>query len=109
MQKTIYCDEYGRLLRWLKLKRQKENLTLRQLAERLNVHHSRIGRIETGERRLDVFEFIRYCAALKADPHEGLDCLLPNASSVKEPLIASEKANPAYQVEKPSARKPSKK
>ena len=39
-------------------------LSQRALAERLGVLHSFIGKVETGDRRLDVFEFISYCAAL---------------------------------------------
>ncbi len=75
MQKTIYCDEYDNLLQWLKEKRMEGKLTMRQLAMRLDVHHSWVGRVELGERRLDVMEFVRYCNALDADPFEGLACL----------------------------------
>jgi len=75
MQKTIYCDEYDNLLQWLKEKRVEGELTMRQLAVRLDVHHSWVGRVEVGERRLDVMEFVRYCNALEADPFEGLACL----------------------------------
>jgi len=75
MQKTIYCNEYDNLLQWLKEKRMTRKLTMRQLAVRLDVHHSWVGRVELGERRLDVMEFVRYCNALEADPFEGLACL----------------------------------
>ncbi len=75
MEKTIYSDEYGNLLRWLQEKRKQKKLTMRDLAKRLDVHHSWIGRIELGERRLDVMEFFRYCTALEVDPHEGLEQL----------------------------------
>lgn len=75
MQKTIYSDEYAKLLLWLKTKRTEQNMTMRQLAERLDVHHSWIGRVELGERRLDIMEYIRICAALDADPCEGLTIL----------------------------------
>ncbi len=75
MQKTIYCNEYDKLLKWLKEKRVEGRLTMRQLAVRLDVHHSWVGRVELGERRLDVMEFVRYCNALEADPFEGLACL----------------------------------
>ncbi len=53
-------------------RREENGLTMRQLAERLDVHHSWIGRVELGERRLDVMEFVRYCHALEADPTEGI-------------------------------------
>lgn len=81
MQKTIYCDDYDNLLQWLKKKRIGGKLTMRQLAMRLDVHHSWVGRVELGERRLDVMEFVRYCNALEADPFEGLACLAKPAVS----------------------------
>ena len=82
MQKTIYCTEYDKLLKWLKERRMEEKLTMRQLAVRLDVHHSWVGRVELGERRLDVMEFVRYCNALEADPFKGLACLIkPNPFS----------------------------
>jgi transcriptional regulator with XRE-family HTH domain len=55
---------------WLINKRKEAGLTQRQLAERLEVVHSLIGKVEKGERRLDVIEFITYCKALNADPNE---------------------------------------
>ena len=76
MEKTIYCEEYGKLLCWLKACRKKNGLTMRQLAKRLDVHHSWVGRVEVGERRLDVMEFIRYCKAMEVDPLEGLKQLI---------------------------------
>jgi len=72
MDKTIYSEEYGNLLKWLKARRKDKGFTMRQLATRLDVHHSWIGRVELGERRLDVMEFVHYCKALEADPIEGL-------------------------------------
>lgn len=32
-----------------------------------------VGKIETGERRLDVLEFIDYCETLNADPHAVIE------------------------------------
>ena len=36
----------------------------------MGVVHSFIGKVETGDRRLDIFEFITYCRALELDPGE---------------------------------------
>ncbi|SMN02332.1 hypothetical protein SPONN_861 [uncultured Candidatus Thioglobus sp.] len=47
-------------------------LTIRELAEKLDTAHSIIGKIEIGERKLDVVEWLQYCQALNADP---FDCL----------------------------------
>lgn len=37
--------------------------------------HSFIGKIETGERRLDVAEYVKYCLALQIDPLDGIKLL----------------------------------
>jgi len=46
-------------------KRKALGLTQRQLAERLQVVHSLVGKVEQGERRLDFIECITYCKALQ--------------------------------------------
>ena len=69
---------------------------MRELARRLNVRHTWIGKIEQAERRLDLLEYLRLCEALGVDPHEGLDLLGPasyTGASRKKPrtlLIAAE-------------------
>ncbi|TNH08859.1 helix-turn-helix domain-containing protein [Testudinibacter sp. TR-2022] len=50
-------------------------LSQRALSERLGVIYSLIGKIETGDRRLDILEFIDYCQALELDPVELLQQL----------------------------------
>jgi transcriptional regulator with XRE-family HTH domain len=48
-------------------RRQELGLSQRALAEKIGVIYSLIGKIETGDRRLDVVEFILYCQALELD------------------------------------------
>jgi transcriptional regulator with XRE-family HTH domain len=50
--------------------REKADVTQRELARRLKRAHSYVGRIEIGDRRLDVPEFIEWCDLLGADPVE---------------------------------------
>jgi transcriptional regulator with XRE-family HTH domain len=76
MTKTVFTNEYKGLIAWLKAERIEAGLTIRDLAIRLNVVHSYVGRIETLERRLDVWEYITYCRALGLDPHKGINILL---------------------------------
>ncbi len=76
MKKAIYSSNGKILCDWLKKQRIKSGLTMRDLGEKLNLHHSIVGRIELGERRLDVIEWIEYCEALNADPFECLETLI---------------------------------
>jgi transcriptional regulator with XRE-family HTH domain len=76
MQKTIYSSEYSNLLKWLRAKRQKKGLTMRELGEKMKIHHSWVGKVEQGERRLDIMEYVSLCKALEVDPHEGLDLII---------------------------------
>jgi transcriptional regulator with XRE-family HTH domain len=50
--------------------REKAGVSQRELARRLDRAHSYVGRIETGDRRLDLPEFIEWCELLGADPVE---------------------------------------
>ena len=53
-------------------------LSQRALADRMGVIHSFVGKVETGDRRLDVFEFIDYCRALDWNAAEILMELMGN-------------------------------
>ncbi|HEV2136503.1 MAG TPA: helix-turn-helix domain-containing protein [Terracidiphilus sp.] len=55
--------------------RQGKNLTQAELAERLGKPQSFVSKYESGERRLDVVEFLEVCGAIGADPHELLDAV----------------------------------
>ena len=75
MQKAISSDKYLSLLEWLKSSRLEKNLSMRDVAELIREPHSFVGKIETAERRLDIYEYIVYCRALNIDPHRGIDLL----------------------------------
>jgi transcriptional regulator with XRE-family HTH domain len=80
MDRSIYSEKYQALRKWLKAERQKqEGLTLRVLAARLGIHHSIVGKIEQGERKLDVMEFVEYCEALGVDPVAGIRVIVSGA------------------------------
>ena len=74
--KTIYTQESKQLTDWLKVQRTSSGLSIRQLAQKLGWASSIVGKIEQGERRLDVIEFIFYCEGLGADPIKGLEYVL---------------------------------
>ena len=67
---SLYGPQHTLLREWLVTKRKAANLTQRQLADKLDVVHSLVGKVESGERRLDVVEFHLYCQAMDADPAE---------------------------------------
>jgi transcriptional regulator with XRE-family HTH domain len=72
------------LNRWLRDRRKSQGLTMRELGGRLGVAHSYVQKVETGERRLDVVEYVWYCRALEVKPDEGLDVVLKCAEQVAE-------------------------
>lgn len=60
------------LISWLKEARIAQELTMRELAKKLEVPHSFVGKVEQCERRLDVIEYIAYCRALEISPIDGI-------------------------------------
>ena len=75
MKKAIYSQENDVLRLWLTQKRHEKQLTQRQLAILLGVHHSIVGKIEMGERQINVVELIEYCKTLRVDPVEIIKTL----------------------------------
>lgn len=45
---------------------------MRELATKLGMPHSFVGKVEQQERRLDVVEYIQYCEAIGVSPIDGL-------------------------------------
>lgn len=76
MKKSIYSPEMIAVRSWLRSERLNAGLTMRELANRLDRPHSFVQRIEEGDRRLDVVEFVWYCQALGVDPLLGLELIL---------------------------------
>ena len=64
-------------MEWLREQREAQGLTMRDFAVKLGEHHSVIGKIEQGERRLDVGEYLQYCKALEVSPLNGLKVVDP--------------------------------
>lgn len=57
---------------WLKQQRLAQQLSIANLAKRLNKPHLFVQQIEDGTRQLDIVEYINYCKTLNIDPKEGL-------------------------------------
>ena len=71
--KTIYSPESDRFGHWLRQQRETKGLTMREAGKLLSKPHSFIAKIETGQRRLDVIEYIWYCEKLGFDAMKGLE------------------------------------
>ena len=74
--KTLRTKDHRALCAVLVATRREAGLTQAQLAERLGKPPSFIAKIEIGERRLDVVEFIAIAKALKLDPRKMFDRFL---------------------------------
>jgi hypothetical protein len=66
---------YQALRLWLVARRHEKQLTQWQLADLLDVPYFWVGKVEPGERRLDVVEYVRLCGVLEIDPRTGLTLL----------------------------------
>ena len=70
------------LQQWLIEQRQAKNLSLEQLADRLNKPFSYVQDIESGQYQLDVVEYLFYCKALDVNPNQGLELIQSNLTSI---------------------------
>lgn len=61
-------ERYKEAIERLRSRRQELGLSQQVLAERLGLHKQFISRVELGERRLDVVEFVDLARALELDP-----------------------------------------
>ena len=62
--KTIYSKQSRQLREVLKELRTEQGVRQDEIARRLKIDQSMVARVESGERRLDVVELIRWCDAL---------------------------------------------
>ena len=64
MRESVHSDDNIELRKFLISKRNKLGLSQRELADKLNIHYSVVGKIETGDKRMDFLELRRYSEAL---------------------------------------------
>ena len=83
MKKAISSEDYLHLIGWLTQARLDLNWSMRDLAGKLDVPHSFVQRVETLERRLDVYEYVVYCRTLGVNPFDGLRFLAETAQDKK--------------------------
>lgn len=83
MGKTLRSDAHATLVTLLRQAREDAGLTQAIVAERLGKPQSYVAKTESGERRLDVVEFVTLVRALGAEPAlliASLDGTMPNAA-----------------------------
>jgi transcriptional regulator with XRE-family HTH domain len=74
-RKSIHSKEHKELRNlWIE-SRNNLGLSQQQLADKMGVVYSLIGKIETGDRRLDVVEMVEYCQALNINPYKVIDSI----------------------------------
>lgn len=70
MTSSIYSTRYAIFKELLILYRKSSGLTQQKLADKLNRPQSYVSKYESGERRLDIVEFMDIAEALQFDKHE---------------------------------------
>ena len=68
VRKSLYNPNYDAFLGLLRVMRQDAGLTQVDLAERLQTTQNYVSKSESGERRVDTLEWLRWMAACGADP-----------------------------------------
>lgn len=69
---SIYSEEYQIVISALKKARKAKGITQSQLSSALGRPQSFIAKVENGERRLDIVEFIHLARLLALDPYPVL-------------------------------------
>ena len=75
MAKAQHAQRYQLLPALLKQIRNEARLTQRDLAKKLRVTHVWIHKSETGQRRVDVTEFMDWCITCDVDPVQAFRLL----------------------------------
>ena len=68
MTKSLHTAQYAALIRVLVEARKESGLTQQEVADRLGKPQSYIAKLEGGERRLDVVEFVALVNAMNSEP-----------------------------------------
>jgi transcriptional regulator with XRE-family HTH domain len=68
MRKTLHSADYARFLGLLRQARKDAGIVQQELADRLGKPQSFVAKVERGERRIDVIEFIAIARAIGRDP-----------------------------------------
>lgn len=84
MPRSLHSEDYRTLTAILLEARKSAGLTQQQVADRLGKPQSFVAKVEGGERRIDLVEFVALSGALGADPRALLDTLLGAMGGAKK-------------------------
>jgi transcriptional regulator with XRE-family HTH domain len=76
LTKSLHSPEHQALCELLLAARHKAGLTQQNVAKRLKRPQSFVAKVEGGERRLDILEFLDFSRAIGADPIKFVRILL---------------------------------
>lgn len=82
--RSARSDDYRRVLNVLVAARKNSGLTQQELARRIRKPQSFVSKYETGERRLDVAEFVWLIGVLGSDPRKLFEQLFGQIGSKRE-------------------------
>jgi transcriptional regulator with XRE-family HTH domain len=75
LEKTLGSARHRALVSLLVAKRGEAGLTQVDLAKQLGEHQSFVARLESGQRRIDVVEFLKLAELLKFDPASAIEAV----------------------------------
>lgn len=73
MAKTIHSEKQKKFRALLRAERKKTGMRQLELAAKMNRYGGFVTKSETGERRVDLVEFLEFSKAIGFDPHAFID------------------------------------
>lgn len=84
MEKTIYSSDYDVFRKMIRRERERRKLSQEELGALLQRHQPFVARVESGQRRLDVIEFIHFMEVLEVSPISFLRRLIKEIEQEQE-------------------------
>lgn len=79
MVRSLRTPGHRAMMQVLTETRKSKRITQQDLADRLSRPQSYIAKVETGERRLDVVEFIEWASAIDSSPAELITTIMTSS------------------------------
>lgn len=76
MPRSVFTDAYAAFREALVAARKSAGVTQVELAERLGKPQQFVSKIENGDRRVDLIEFVAICRALRVEPKDAFAAVL---------------------------------